>query len=290
MLSQIRSWLELGAARLAPFSDSPQLDAQVLMAHALGQSRTWILAHAEDKASAAQSTSFESLIQRIEHDEPLPYVIGHHEFFGLDFDLTHDVLIPRPETELLVQTALEWMARSPDRRTAADIGTGSGCIAVSIAVHMSDARLLATDISPAALNVARLNAGKLGVADRIEFVECDILPRDAPALTTEQHLDLVCANLPYIPSTRLHALPVYRREPSLALDGGADGLDPFRRFFELAPEWMAPGGLMLLEIEASSGPAVLSLAYDAFHSAAIHLHRDAADRERLLEIQLDGIA
>ncbi len=109
-------------------------------------------------------------------------------------------------------------------------------------------------------------------------------------LTSEQHLDLVCANLPYIPSATLRSLPVYGHEPTLALDGGKDGLDPFRRFFSLVPPWMAPGGLMLLEIESSSGPAVLSLAYDAFHSAAIHLHRDAADRERLLEIQLNGMA
>ena len=120
-------------------------------------------------------------------------------------------------------------------------------------------------------------------------MECDILPAHGLALTTEQHLDLVCANLPYIPSERLRSLPIYGREPSLALDGGKDGLDPFRRFFSRAPEWMAPGGLMLLEIEASSGPAVLSLAYDAFHAAAIHLHRDASNRERLLEIQLNGV-
>jgi release factor glutamine methyltransferase len=154
---------------------------------------------------------------------------------------------------------------------------------------MRDAHLLATDISLAALNVARKNARKYGVADRIHFVECDILPPHGPALTTEQHLDLVCANLPYIPSARLQSLPIYGREPSLALDGGTDGLDPFRRFFSLAPEWMAAGGLMLLEIEATSGPAVLSLAYDAFQAAAIHLHRDAADRDRLLEIQLNGL-
>ena len=241
-------------------------------------------------ASDTQAANFEFLLQRLENGEPLPYVLGHHEFFGLDFDLTPDVLIPRPETELLVQKALDWMAQAPERRTAADVGTGSGCIAISIATHMPDAQLLATDISLAALNVARSNARKFGVADRIHFVECDILPPHGPGLTSEQHLDLVCANLPYIPSAKLRSLPVYGREPSLALDGGEDGLDPFRRFFALAPEWMAPGGLMLLEIEASSGPAVLSLAYDAFHAAAIHLHRDAADRERLLEIQLNGIA
>jgi release factor glutamine methyltransferase len=286
----IRNLLEMGAARLAPLGDSPQLEAQVLLAHAVGQTRTWVLAHATDDATDAQAADYTSLLIRLEHGELLPYVLGHQEFFGLDFDVTADVLIPRPETELLVQRALDWMARSPDRRTAADVGTGSGCIAISLAVHLQDARLLATDISLAALSVARLNARKLGVANRISFVECDILPPHGQGLSSDQHLDVLCANLPYIPSAKLRSLPTYGREPSLALDGGPDGLDPFRRFFEVAPEWMAPGGLMLMEIEASSGPAVLSLAYDAFHSAAIHLHRDPANRDRLLEIQLNGMA
>ncbi|HET6845760.1 MAG TPA: peptide chain release factor N(5)-glutamine methyltransferase [Anaerolineales bacterium] len=285
-----RTLIERASTRLAPLSDSPQLDAQVLLAHVTRQSRTQVLAHAGDQATDAQTAAYESLLGRLVDGEPLPYVIGRQAFFGLEFDLSAAVLIPRPETELLVQTALDWMARSPDRRTVADIGTGSGCIAVSIAVNVPDAHVLASDISLAALNVARENARKYNVADRISFVECDILPPHGPALTSEQHLDLVCANLPYIPTGRLRALPIYGREPSIALDGGPDGLDPFRRFFSLAPDWMAPGGLMLLEIEASSGPAVLSLAYDAFHAAAIHLHRDAAERDRLLEIQLNGIA
>jgi len=286
---QLRALLDSTALRLATFSDSPQLDAQVLLAHVLGRTRTWLLAHTDMPADPDQSSRLEGLVQRLEHGEPLPYALGHHEFFGLDFDLTPDVLIPRPETELLVQNAIAWMEGAADRRTIADVGTGSGCIAICIAVHIPDARVLATDISRPALEVARANAHKFGVADRIEFIECDILPPHTAGLSTEQHLDLVCANLPYIPTAELRSLPVFGREPSLALDGGADGLDPFRRFFAVAPEWMAPGGLMLLEIEAKSGPPVLSLAYDAFHAAAIHLHRDLAGRERLLEIQLNGM-
>jgi release factor glutamine methyltransferase len=289
MAQVMRALLEKGAARLAAVGELPQLDAQLLMAHVVGQTRTWVLAHTDDEATPAQAAEYVSLLERVAAGTPLPYALGHQEFFGLDFDVTPDVLIPRPETELLVQQALDWMAQAPHRRTAADVGTGSGCIAISLAVHMADVHVLATDISLAALNVARLNARKFGVADRIEFVECNILPAHGPSLTSEQHLDLLCANLPYIPSAQLRSLPVYGREPSLALDGGPDGLDPFRHFFAVAPEWMAPGGLMLLEIEAGSGPAVLSLAYDAFQAAAIHLHRDLAGRDRLLEIQLNGI-
>ncbi|MFH1185256.1 MAG: peptide chain release factor N(5)-glutamine methyltransferase [Chloroflexota bacterium] len=289
MPPRLRGLLDSAASRLATFSDTPQLDAQVLLAHVLGRTRTWLLAHPDMRADSDQTSRLEALMRRLEQGEPLPYTLGHHEFFGLDFDITPDVLIPRPETELLVQTALAWMEGAADRRTIADIGTGSGCIAISIAVHMPDARILATDISLPVLEVARSNAHKFGLAERIEFIECDILPPHTAGLSSEQHLDLVCANLPYIPTAELHSLPVFGREPSLALDGGADGLDPFRRFFALAPEWMAPGGLMLLEIEARSGPSVLSLAYDAFHAAAIHLHKDLAGRDRLLEIELDGM-
>lgn len=289
MPPQLRELLVSVASRLATFSHTPQLDAQVLVADVLGRTRTWLLAHAEVAVDSDEALRLETLVQRLEQGEPLPYILGHHEFFGLDFDLTPDVLIPRPETELLVQSAIAWMEGAPERRTVADVGTGSGCIAVCIAVHVPGTRVVATDISLAALKVARANARKFGVAERIEFIECDILPPHTAGLSTEQHLDLVCANLPYIPTQELHSLPIFGREPSLALDGGADGLDPFRRFFALTPDWMAPGGLMLLEIEAQSGPSVLSLAYDAFHAAAIHLHKDLAGRDRLLEIQLNGM-
>ena len=126
----------MGASRLAAMGDTPQLDAQVLLAHVLRNERTWLLAHSADHATAAQAAEYESLLSRLESGEPLPHVLGHQEFFGLDFNLTPEVLIPRPETELLVQKALDWMAQSPERRTIADVGTGTGCIGVSLAVHM----------------------------------------------------------------------------------------------------------------------------------------------------------
>lgn len=286
MTGAVRELLRSVAARLSATSETPQLDAQVLLAHVLGKSRTWVLAHPESIADPENGQLLERLMGKLEGGEPLPYVIGHQEFFGLDFELTPDVLIPRPETELLVERAVAWLAASSERRTAADVGTGSGCIAASLAVRIPQARILATDLSRPALRVAARNAKRLGVADRIDFVECDILPQHIDGLSTERHLDLVCANLPYISTPELLRLAVYHREPKLALDGGADGLTPFRRFFEVVPDWMAPGGMILLEIEATRGPAVLSLAYDTFHSASIHLHQDLAGRDRLLEVQL----
>ncbi len=285
MILPLQDVLESTAARLATVSDSPQLDAQVLLAHVLDQPRTWVVAHSDALPDPEGMAILEPLIRRLERGEPLPYVLGHQEFFGVNFDITPEVLIPRPETELLVERAISWLRAAADRRTVADIGTGSGCIAICLALNVPGARILATDISRAALGVALRNARKLNVADRVDLVQCDILPQHIAGLSTDHHFDLVCANLPYIPSRTLRELPVYGHEPTLALDGGPDGLDPFRKLFDLVTDWMAPAGRILLEIEATRGSAVLSLAYDAFSASSIHLHRDLAGRDRLLEIQ-----
>lgn len=277
--------------RLALVSDTPSLDASVLLGHILDKPRTWVLAHPELTLSIEQGEKLNAALARLERGEPLPYVLGHWEFFGMEFDVTPDVLVPRPETELLVEKAIAWLRESPVRGPSsalriADVGTGSGIIAVSIAMEIPSSRILATDISSAALQVARGNARKFNVADRIDFVECDILPPHPKSLSTDEHFDLLCANLPYIPTETLRGLPVYGREPSLALDGGADGLDLFRKLMRLAPEWMAPNSLILLEIESTLGVQALNMACDMFSRTEIHLHKDLAGRDRLLEIML----
>lgn len=278
--------LDATTARLASHSDTPELDSQVLLAHVLGKPRTLLLSHPEATLDSNQASQLAELIQRIENGEPLPYVLGHWEFFGLDFDLTPDVLIPRPETELLVERAISWLKALPKRRTVADVGTGSGCIAIALAVNIPDIRVTATDLSEPALKVARQNAQKYHVDHLIDYVQCDLLPPHPDSLPTESQFDLICANLPYIPTETLHHLPVYGREPTLALDGGRDGLDPFRKLIELATEWLAPNGKLLLEIEASHGLAAVAIAYDAYSNAEIHLHQDLSGRDRLLEIQV----
>jgi release factor glutamine methyltransferase len=266
--------------------DTPELDSQVLLAHILDKSRSWIAAHPEAPLTQPQLASVEDAISQLQSGEPLPYVLGHREFFGLDFELSPDVLIPRPETELLVERAIKWLGASSLRRTVADVGTGSGCIAISIAKHISDAKIIATDLSLPALEVARRNACKHNVMKRIDFIQCDLLPPHPDSLPTDQHFDLICANLPYIPSQTLRELPIYGREPTLALNGGADGLDILRRLLQIAPEWLAPNGMILLEIETSRSMSAVSLAYDAFDSAEIHLHKDLAGQDRLVEIML----
>jgi len=272
--------------RLASVSDTPALDASVLIAHVVNKPRTWVMAHPELALTSAQQNQLNESLMRLENGEPFPYVLGHWEFFSLDFDVTPDVLIPRPETELLVEKAIVWLQESPVRRTIADIGTGSGAIAVSLAVNVPDVDILATDISARALQVAKRNAEKLDISKHIEFVECDLLPNKSTFENRHLPFDLICANLPYIPTQTLSQLPVFGREPTVALDGGADGLDLFRRLLTIAPDWLAPNALILLEIEATLGIQVLNLAYDMFGQAEIHLHQDLTGRDRLLEIRL----
>jgi release factor glutamine methyltransferase len=281
---KIKDLLETAIPQIERFSDTPQLDAQVLLAHILQKTRVWVVAHPESIVGKEKLESLNFALKRLEAGEPLPYVLGKWEFFGLEFDITQDVLIPRPETELLVEKAIAWLKAMPERRTIADIGTGSGVIAAAIAAHIPDARILATDISFAALKVAKSNAEKFNVHHQIDFLQCDLLPQHVNNLSTDRHFDLICANPPYIPTETLHQLPIFGREPTLALDGGADGLDAYRRLFKLAPDWLAPQGMMLIETEATLGVQALSLAYDSFSDVSIHLHQDLAGHDRLLEI------
>ena len=278
--------------RLAPVSDTPALVASVLISHILNKPRTWVLAHPELTLTTEQQKQLSDSMEHLERGEPFPYVIGKWEFFGLEFDVTPDVLIPRPETELLVETAIAWLGQNPEKKIIADIGTGSGAIAVSVAVHLPDITILATDISDKALEVAKRNAQKFNVTDKIEFVECDLLPEkfaianaQSAIVNRKSPINMICANLPYIPTKELHDLPIYNREPTLALDGGMDGLDQYRKLMSIAPGWLAPNGLILLEIEATQGLEILSLARKTFPDAHISLHKDLAGKDRLLSIE-----
>jgi release factor glutamine methyltransferase len=265
--------------RLEKNSDSPGLDAQGLLGRVLDRPPSWVMAHPEASLTARQAAALENLVERLESGDPLPYVLGRWEFFGLEFEVTPDVLIPRPETELLVERAIAWLQAHPDKRHAADLGTGSGCIGIALAAHVLDLQVLASDISSEAMKIARRNAIKNGVEQRMEFLRCDLFPPQAK-------FDLIVANLPYIPTKTLHQLPIFGREPTLALDGGRDGLELIRRLLTAAPDRLVPGGLLLMEVEASEGPSALSLAYDEFGEAEIHLHKDLSGHDRILEIQV----
>lgn len=265
---------------LADHSDTPGLDAQVLIAQSLAKPRSWVLAHPEAELTDEQLEIIQTGLARLKKGEPLPYVLGHWEFYGLDFLVTHDTLIPRPETELLVEHALDWLHEHPKRRYGLDIGTGSGCIAISLARHIPDLRIVAVDLSFPALITARQNALQHGVLHQVHFVQTDLI------LASKIQFDLICANLPYIPSDQLAQLKINGKEPTLALDGGPDGLESIRRFMESAPSLTKSGGLLLLEIEASQGDTLRDLASKVFPKAQTRLHRDLAERDRLISIQL----
>lgn len=271
--------------RLEKISDTASLDAQVVLAHVMEKPRSWLAAHPEAPLIRSQSDELEAVTLRLEKGEPLPYVLGNWEFFGLEFEVSPEVLIPRPETELLVERALTWLRErgmEKGETRVLDVGTGSGCIAISLAVNVADLCVTATDISLQALAVARRNAKKNHVSDRVAFLETDLVSSSL----FPNSFDLIVANLPYIPTATLQKLPIFGREPTIALDGGTDGLVLIRRLLSLAPSLLAPGGLLLMEIETSEGPAALSLAYDALSEAEIHLHEDLTGRDRLLEVQV----
>jgi release factor glutamine methyltransferase len=263
---------------LHPFSDTPFLDASVLLANMLGKSRTWVLAHPEAPITYEQRHLVENAITRLEAGEPLPYVIGHWEFYGLDFRLNTATLIPRPETELLVEKALEWLAAHPGPRMAADVGTGSGCIAVTLAHHRTDLQIIATDISAFALQAAKANAIRHNVASRVALVQGNLME------SIHKSFDIIAANLPYIPTRTLHDLDVYKSEPELALDGGADGLNLIRSLLAQAPERLNRDGRLLMEIEMNQSAAAISMAKAVFPYSEVRVFPDLAGNDRLLVV------
>lgn len=277
--SDAAGWLREVYDLLRHQVENPALEAQLLLASVLKRPRAWLLAHPEQTLTGEDLVGLEDLLHRRISGEPLPYILGRWEFYGLELTITPDVLIPRPETELLVEAALAWLEKHPGRRLAADVGVGSGAISVALLSHAPDLHIVATDLSFAALRIARHNLAAHGVIDRARLVQSDLLT------AVRGPLDLVCANLPYIPSARLRELDVARTEPAAALDGGADGLRLIDRLLDDANRWLAPGGLLLLEIEAGQGDSAPALTRRYFPSAKITVLPDLAGLPRLLKVE-----
>lgn len=254
--------------------------AQAILAHILECDRAWVLAHSMSALTPQQATRFAELLSRAAQGEPLAYLTGEREFYGLAFTVTPDVLIPRPETEGLVEAALNWSERRPQTAPhLVDVGTGSGAIAVTLAVRLPQARITAVDVSPEALDVARHNASRHGVAEHIEFVQGDLLE------ALPGPFDAILANLPYIPTATLQTLDVLRWEPSLALDGGPDGLNLMRVLIQQATTRLLAGGLLALETQYDQGPPVAALCHAAFPAARVVIERDLAGLDRIVWVE-----
>ncbi|MEK6325102.1 MAG: peptide chain release factor N(5)-glutamine methyltransferase [Acidobacteriota bacterium] len=230
--------------------DQARRTAGLLLCHVVGIDRTHLLTRSEEQIDEASYRTYLALVERRAAGEPLQYISGHQEFYGLDFIVTPDVLIPRPETEFLAERVIKLVSESRKRTPLiVDLGTGSGCIAVALAVHLPGARVIATDSSHVALDVARANAERHRVGDRIEFLEGDLV---APLL--ERHLDgavdVLASNPPYVheESPELIQREVSEWEPHTALFGGADGLDFYRRLLADAPRFLKPNGYLVFEI------------------------------------------
>lgn len=270
--------------------DTPRLDAEVLLAHALGIGRPALLARLHDPLPASARTAFVELIHRRLHHEPVAYLTGHKEFYGLGFYVDHRVLIPRPETELLVERAIAlrttYYAMRHSQPRIVDVGTGSACIAVALAAHLPQARVYATDASTEALEVARINVERHTARDRVHLTRSDLLDDLEPDL----RFDIIVANLPYVAEPVLAHLPpdVRDYEPvERALAAGPDGLNLIRRLLAQAPARLRRGGAVLLEIGAEQGAAVSALARRHFPDAEARVLHDLAGLDRVVEILTD---
>lgn len=265
--------------------ESPRLCAEILLAHAMQCSRIQLYARHETVPDEAALSRFRESVRDAAAGRPVAYLTGTKEFFSLPFEVTPDVLIPRPETEILVERTIDWVRKSGRNDVSIlDVGTGSGCIVGSLARHLPAARCCASDISEAALEVAQRNAIRHGVAERITFRTGDLFeawvePGDVP-----RRFDVIVSNPPYIAQREAAELPrnVRDYEPPTALFGGEDGLSVVRRLIEQAPRFLSPGGLFLMELAYNQADGVRPLLRDS-DWVRVAFHRDTAGHLRVVQ-------
>ncbi len=278
-MKDVAAALRAATQTLQAGSDTAALDAQLLLALVTGRGRAWLLAHGDCRLSDAQARRFSALVARRAGGEPLAYIRRRQAFFDRDFHVSPAVLIPRPESEQLLELAL---AHTPPgfSGTLAEIGTGSGALGITFAALRPRARVILMDISPAALTVARINAARHRV--RVAFRQGDLLQ---PLLARSERVDLLLANLPYVRSGDLPQLAVSRHEPWLAMDGGADGMALNRRLLRELSRACQPGAVALLEIGMLQGAEALRLA-QALQPRQAQVLQDLAGLDRVLRVEL----
>ncbi len=260
-------------------AESPRLDAEVLLSYLLGQKRIFLYVHFDQPLTAEELAKYRELVKRRTAGEPVAYICGEKEFMGLPFKVSPAVLVPQPDTEVLVETALERLKGKESVRVA-DICTGSGAIALALAHYLPGASLVATDISAEALSIAKENSESLGLADRTEFLEGDLLSPLAG-----KPFDAILSNPPYIPSAEISGLPrEVQAEPRIALDGGADGLDFYRRLLDGGAAHLKDDGFMAMECGDTQAAAIAEMATDKGFAGA-EILRDLAGRDRVVLIR-----
>ncbi len=259
--------------------EDASLEAEVLMRHLLARDRAQIFLEPDRELTPEQDSAFRRLVARRLNDEPTAYIIGHREFYGLDFLVDPSVLVPRSETELLVERTLA-LARDCETMTIAEVGTGCGAIAVSLALGLPRAVIYAIDISPTALDVARTNCRRHGVTGRVRLIAGDMLDN------LPQPVDTIVANLPYVREVDLPRTGLHGSEPRLALDGGVDGLDSIRRLCHQLDGKLRPGGHLLLEIGQGQAEAVTALLHGLFPSGQTEVAPDLSGVDRAVCLAL----
>ncbi|MEK6698886.1 MAG: peptide chain release factor N(5)-glutamine methyltransferase [Nitrospirota bacterium] len=259
-----------------------RLDAELLLSHALNKNRAWLITHSGDLLDEDQSRRFQASVSRRVKREPVQYILGTQEFRGLEFAVTPDVLIPRPETELVVESTLHAAAGNPSPLIL-DLCTGSGCIAVSLAKEVPAARVFAADMSARALAVARENARRHGVSDHIRFLEGDLFG-PLEELDIKERVDIIAANPPYIPSSDLPVLQPEVRdyEPVMALIAGPGGTEIHRRIIETAPDFLKKGGALIMEMGLGQADRLCRLVEGAGAYTAPEILKDLAGIERVI--------
>ena len=259
--------------------DDAPLECELLLRHALKISRTQLYLDLNRELSPKQEEAFWRLMQRRLNGEPTAYITGHREFYGLDFYVDPRVLIPRPESELLVETALG-LAQNHPLLTIAEIGTGCGAIAISLALGLPEVKIYATDISAAALKVALLNCQKHGVVDRVHLLQGDMLD------PLPQPVDLIIANLPYVEESELAPMGPAKFEPLLALNGGSDGMERIRQLCRQLGSKLRPADYLLLEIGQGQRRTVTAFLHTLFPNGEIEVVPDLSGIDRVISLSL----
>ena len=279
---RLRDLLTSGAARLRNVGiDTPDLDAALLLGYVLGFDRAALYAHVLDDAPTGVPEAFAALIVRRLHREPVAYLTGTKEFMGLTFAVSPSVLVPRPETELLVEWARQRIAARTDSTQVVDVGTGSGAIAVALAAMTPSACLYASDISRETLAIARRNARRHDVAGRIAFVRGDLLS------WLGKPVGMILANLPYLTDTQTDSADLHAEPRGALAGGGADGFALYRALIPQVPARLAPGGAFAFEIDPAQAEIAASLCKAVFPMAAIAVHADLAGHARFVTVETE---